>query len=259
MNRILIALLILLPFAAVKAQPVSHAMLKLRLSDGAPLSVNIDGQFISRNTSILRLDGISAGRHKVEVYRDRPKNRKPKRIFTGTINLEPGTVYIGLVDLNSQRLRMKTRAYDPVRDGGGGAAAPGASASDPDMAGAAAGNGFGSFPEGRDNKPAPPDFSATAVPAGIIPAARLTTLEKQVMAKPTEGERLAILKTNLANDKVSVAQVDKLFSWLSFESSRLELLDWIKSRVADPANLSMLEYRFSLDENRAAFRKRIGK
>lgn len=255
MKQLLLSFLIVSASAGAGAQQSPYAMLKLRLSDGAPLSVNIDGQFIDRNTSILRLDGIEPGQHKIEVYRNRANNRKPKRIFTGTIPLDGGTVYIGLVDLYSQRLRMKTRPYDPRRDGAGGTAA-----ADSDMpATGAAGDGFGSFPKGKDAESARPDFSRNAVPAGIIAPARMTTLEKQVMAKQTESDRLDVLKKNLMSARVSVAQLDKMMGWLNFESSRLELSDWMRSRVADRANMPQLTYRFSLEENQTAFRKQLEK
>ncbi len=241
----------------LQAQQVSRSMLKLRLSDGAPLSVTINGQFIDRNTSILRLDGLEAGQHKVEVYKNRPNKRRPKRIFTGTIRLEPGTVYVGLVDIGSQRLRIKTRPYDPARDGIEASQPAPAASGVTGSATAEGGDGFGAFPSGRDAAPAKPDFAANPVPAGILPATRIATLEKQVMAKTTDGDRLTVLKANLMNAKLSVAQLDGILGWLSFESTRLEFTDWVRSRTADPANLPQLEYRFALDENKEAFRKQL--
>lgn len=251
MKKLVAVLALSLLASAGHAQQVSHVMFKLRLSDGSPLSVNVDGQYINRNTSILRLDGLEAGQHKVEVYRNRDNNRRPKRIFTGTISLDPGMVYVGLVDLGTQRLRMKTRPYDPARDGQGAAGAP------PSAGGTDRTDGFGSYPDGRDAPPNAPDFSGEPVPAGIINPGRLADLEKQVMQKKTDGERMTALKSQLVNARLSVAQLDKVLYWLSFESSRLEFVDWVRSRVADPEHLEKLEYRFSLDENRTAFRKLI--
>jgi hypothetical protein len=256
MKRLLLLVFIFSGLDAA-AQQVSHALLKLRLSDGAPLSVNIDGQFINRNTSILKLDGIEPGQHKIEVYKNRKNDRRPKRIFTATIPLEAGTVYIGLVDLYTQRLRMKTRAYDPSRDGASaiaGSSDPQTALAADDTAGA---DGYGSFPNGRNNATGKPDFSKNAVPKGILPETRMTILAKQVTAKKTDGERLTVLKQNLMNAKVSVAQLDQMLEWLSFESTRLELTDWISSRTADPEHLDQLDYRFSLEDNKAAFRKQL--
>ncbi len=254
MKQLLIFFLMAGMGVPARAQQGAHSMLKLRLSDGAPLSVNINGQFINRNTSILRLDGLEAGQHKVEVYRNRANNRRPKRIFTGTISLDPGMVYVGLVDIGTQRLRIKTRPYDASRDGEG-VRTGNQDAASPD----AVGEGYGSFPQGRDAEVSKaPDFRANPEPPGVVPATRLAALEKQVMIRKTDGERVSVLKSNLVNARVSVAQLNTILGWLSFESSRLELTDWVRSRTADPENLGQLEYRFSLEANKAAFRKQLG-
>src|SRR6478752_6361913 len=115
MKKLLLSALIpvVLPFIAL-AQTGNRSVLKVRLSDRTPLSVNIDGRHFEGNGSVLTVANIPAGPHRVEVFSEAGFGFRPHRVFTGTIRIAPRTVNTAIVDLYNRGIRLRTRPADEV-------------------------------------------------------------------------------------------------------------------------------------------------
>lgn len=246
-------------------------MLRLRLSDRSPIAVNIDGRFIERQTNTLTLDGLEPGLHRLEVYSIYGYRRRPVRIYTGTIRLQPGTWNTGWVDVRNRILRMKTRPmqvregperseredlnYERDRDEGaeesyrddmyerGNDRAPDIQDEEAEER-----PGYGSFPRGRGNVSEPQrgaELTATA----------MERLRGNVSGKVTDTEKLKLLKSELDEKSLRTAQLRVMLGWLTFESSRLDLAKWAHGRVSDPDRYRQLEDVFTGREAREEFRR----
>ncbi len=279
MKRIFFLLLAVAAAASAIAQPFDHSILKLRLSDRAPIAVSIDGRYINRETQSLTLDGLRPGRHRLEVYRLSGSRLRPVRVYTGHIRFEAGTVNIGLVDVEERRLRLRTRpmsdeddpAYAdrpgyhrdfPERSGDNGnarrpeeRARSGEGSADnevyghEDGDGAAGREGYGSFPHGRGNK--------QPASGNLLSSAQMTELRRQVEDEVADTQKDRILRSKLQTRDISAAQALEMMRWLAFESTRLDFAIWAFDRAADPENFGALEREFLSSESKTAFRKAI--
>lgn len=262
MKRFLRLTLVLLSTSILaSAQDARIATLRLRLSNGGTIAVNLDGQYIFRNTNSLTLDGIRPGWHRIEVYRDFGEGYRPRRIYTGTIRLRRGTFNDGLVDIRMRTLQLRTeaanapetgagdggsqQAYDPPRNNPGpDDVYPGSAPNEKER------EGYGSFPHGRSG-------GEQRYQRSSFSDQDMDDLHTRVDARITDGDKEKLLKNAVGQRSVNTAQVRQMLGWLTFESTRLEFAEWAYARVSDPGNYWKLEDVFSFDSSKEEFSKAI--
>lgn len=292
MKKIFSLLLAFMATAAAMAQGTDRSILKLRLSDRSPLSVNIDGRYIDRQTTSLTLDGLRPGRHRVEVYSTDGYRPRRVRIYTGTLRLEPGTVNIAMVDVYRRMLRMRTRLLDErsdgayadkgndrgrkddrseYRDGDYEESRDDQSRNDRsgDYSDDVYGNndslssrnnnnerdnkeGYGSFPRGRGSSRS--DGYNTA---NILTQRDMDDLHTRISKLITDSDKESLMKSVLDNRSVYTDQVRTMLAWLSFESTRLDFAKWAYSHAADRQHYWKLEDVFTFSASKEEFNKAI--
>lgn len=276
MKRLFPLTLIFLMFGfSAFAQSSNRAMLKLRLSDRSLISVSLDGRFINQETTQLTLDGIRPGLHRLEVYSEGTR-RRPVRIYTGTLRLQPGTVNIGIVDVYNRGMRLRTRPADEGdfaqnnnsdrrpsdydrndRDDFSDNGYDGNSKDDvyngghrnssDDNRDRASGHieGQGSFPHGRGNS----GYERTS----NFTQRDMDDLRSRVSARITDSDKEELMKGALQGRRFSTDQVRAMLSWLSFESTRLDFAKWALPSVTDRDNYWKLEDAFDFSSSKKEF------
>lgn len=277
---LLLSLSLMLLAGRLSAQNADRIMLKLRLSDNAPLSVFLDGRHINKGTASLTLDGLRPGFHRIEVYNE--GTRRPIRVFTGNIRLRRGMAYYGIVDVYNHGLRLSKRPVDdryaynndgrgnsdyreerredyPDRDnpdyngnrGGNRNGADDEVYNDRNSNAPAGSDGFGSFPRGRNGGP------ATAPVGNSFSSQDMSDLQSRVAARITDSDKKGLMQTSIEGRTVSTEQVRRMMGWLSFDDTKLELAKWAYDYTADKQNYWKLEDAFSFSATKEAFNKSI--
>jgi hypothetical protein len=275
-QKIALLLFSLFATAGAFAQGRNYTVLKLRLSDQSPLSVNLDGRFIDRGTTSLTLDGIRPGWHRIEVYSEVNYRRRPVRVYTGTLRLQASTVNIGVVDVYNRGLRLRTRpAYD--HDGYDDRFDEGSHQQDNDASDSGSWNneygredgrsrnddvydndrnnarngedGYGSFPHGRSNN--------TASQNNRFSDRDMEDLLSRVAGRITDSDKEQLMKTALEDRTVYTGQVRRMLSALSFDDTKLDFAKWAYSHAEDRQDYWKLEDAFSFSSTKDAFNRAI--
>ncbi len=259
-----------------------RTVLKLRMSDNSIISVNLDGRFIDRQTTQLTLDGLRPGLHRLEVYADAGYRRRPVRVYTGTLRLAPATINIGTVDVYNRGLRLRTRPmdergyadgrdydndnrdrdyrndnpqagnnrneyeYDDRRNNSGG----GDDVYGNGNTSSNAGEGYGSFPHGRNGSSSAGSYSALSI-------RDMDDLRSRVASRMTDSDKEQLMKSVLQSRAASTEQIRQMLGWLSFDATRLDFAKWAYSHASDPRNYWKLEDGFSFDSSKEEFSKSI--
>lgn len=275
-RRFSLLMLCLVMAVTAFAQSRRYAMLKLRLSDQSPISVYLDGRFIDRGTNSLTLDGIRPGFHRLEVYSEAGYRRRPVRIYTGNIRLQPATVNIGVVDVYNRALRLRTRPmegreYSEDRDDRGdrrreypkdnrddfdgqgqdyGKDRDDIYGNGSDNAdGTDSGEGYGSFPHGRGN--------ASSYDGNGFTERDMDDLHSRVAGRITDSDKEQLMKSALDGRTVYTDQVRQMLGWLSFDDTKLDFAKWAYKLAGDKQNYWKLEDAFSFESSKEEFSKAI--
>lgn len=280
MKRFLSLILVVLTTASASlAQGRNLSMLRLRLSDQSIISVNLDGRFISRGTTLLTLDGIRPGLHRVEVYSEVGWRRRPIRMYTGTLRLQPGTLNTGVVDVYNRGLRLRTRPLDDQdyaddnsgdnkeqhqypKSNNGNYESEGRrdddKGSDDVYNNGDRGNadndrgneGYGSFPRGRSD-------DVAAASEGSFSQGDMDDLRGRVASRITDSDKEKLMKTAVDGRTIASIQVREMLGWLSFDDTKLDFAKWAYSSVSDRQNYWKLEDAFSFSATKDDFNKSI--
>ena len=255
MKRLFFALLLMFVGSVAFAIDQNYSLLKLSLSDHSTIAVSLDGRYINQRTMSLTLDGIEPGTHRVTVYRVN-WGWPPRRIFTGTLNIEPNTENYGVVDVRRRMLSLKTiHLNNPYQE-----PAPLPKDDQPaignndqrnDNQGNASDNsgiqpGFGSFPKGR------PGVTQSTRELQVLSPSDMNDLQTRVEKLKTDTDKESLMKTVLEKRGVNTTQVRAMLSWFTFESTRLDFAKWAYSHTSDRQNYwkltDVFEYSSSKDE-----------
>lgn len=89
---------------------------------------------------------------------------------------------------------------------------------------------------------------------------KIDKLKKKANGKPTDTEKLKVLKNALKNEKYNTNQVAEIMDWLIFESSRVELAKTSYGNVVDKDNYyNTLSGKFNYKDSQDELAKFINK
>ena len=118
MKRVLFICALLLGSSQLFAQASPAALLRVRLNNGAPIMVTVDGRHFDQRGSVITIGGLPPGRHRIAVYKMGGHrgygNGRPRLIYEGAVRTEPGTFTTCLVD--AWRNDMAVRVHDMDRE-----------------------------------------------------------------------------------------------------------------------------------------------
>lgn len=246
MKRIWVLVLALLLAAPVLAQQKSNrSTLRIRLSDGGPLLVTINGRDFNKIGRSITIADIPRKRQYLQVYRYRPyadgKGGKAELVFSGTIKVQKGSVYDCIVEPGSRKFRMKEVAslqplgenppFNPRRDQ--------------------------PLQQENDQTTANNDYTNDDVnlelPPDRTPSTRLAPLKAAMDKVDADSKKLAEARKFIATNEVTSDEVKDIAGWIFFDDNRLPFVKAAYAKVTDKENFASVGDVFTLPESKKEF------
>lgn len=234
-RRMVILLLIVLTSISTQAQYREKSVLEIRLNDHSPLVVSIDGRNYNKHGSNITIGNLPEGWHTLRVYKYMEYKQgggRAKLLYTGRVRIDGGTVTRCIVDIQSQRMRIKTMdVVDAYVD-------------------------YEAQQEKTDidqNQNNADNYQNK----NLLTRQDMADLKKNVEGTATDIDRVKLLKSVLEKKNYYSNQVREMLGWLAFESSKLEVAKWAYDRVLDKQDYWKLEDVFSFSSSKDEFNKYI--
>lgn len=205
------------------AQKNNRTTLRIRLSDGYPLTVAVNGRYFEKIGKTLTIGDLPKKRHNIKVYRYRAyqdgKGGKAELVYSGRIKVDPGSTYDCIMDVGTRKFRMKEVA----------------SLAEPATV--------------EDNTAG--NISLPPVP--VTRNSSLATLKQKMDAADEDAGKLKLANGYVSGNSVSVADIKDIASWLFFDDTRLEFVKSSYSKVTDKDAYPSLGDIFTLESSRTEF------
>lgn len=218
-------LLLLLLTSQLFAQKNNRTTLRIRLSDGYPLTVAVNGRHFEKVGKTLTIGDLPKKRHNIKVYRYRAyqdgKGGKAELVYSGRIKVDPGGTYDCIVDVGTRQFRMREVA----------------SLAEP--ATAVVSNSTG-------------DIELPPVP-GEERNPSLKALKQKMDAQDEDAAKLKLANGYVSGSRISVADIRDIASWFFFDDTRLGFVKSSYAKVTDKQAYSSLGDVFTLESSRLEF------
>lgn len=246
MKRILVlALALLLSIPAIYAQKSNRSVMRIRLSDGSPMLVTINGRDFKKIGRSITIGDIPRKRQYIQVYRYRAyadgKGGKAELAYSGNIKIQKGSTYDCIVDVGTRKFRMKEVASLQTL---------------PQMP--AFDRNRSRTLEDNDNTEAQPqetvsDDVVMDMPPDHTVSARLQSLKNAMDKVEADSKKLTEAKKFINSNSVTSEEVKAIAGWIFFDDNRLLFVKAAYAKVSDKNNFATVGDVFTLDESQKAF------
>lgn len=237
------ALALLLSVPALYAQKSNRSVMRIRLSNGGPLLVTINGRDFKKVGRSITIGDIPRKRQYIQVYRYRAyadgAGGKAELVYSGNVKIQKGGTYDCVVDLNTRKFRLKeVSTLQPLPQ----------------------------LPPPDKRRMQPLDESANGqtqdntneevvldMPPDRTVSARLQPLKNAMDKVEADSKKLAEAKKFITNNSVTSAEVKAIAEWIFFDDNRLLFVKAAYARVSDKANFNSVGEVFTLEDSRKAF------
>lgn len=228
MNKVLYTLAFLFTcFTTAFAGSRERSIVTITLSDNAPLVVSVNGRNYNKHGRSITISDLPKGRHDLKVYEYleyRKGGGRAKLLYSGRVKIAAGTINYCEVDIQTGELRVKTAELAAI-----------STTTAPARTAAATGNKV--WQQG-----------------GKLSEQEMDDLQIQVAEKPTDIEKLKLVKSALDKKTFDTKQVRFMAGWFTFEDSKLDFIEWAYSRTTDKTEYAKLEDIFTIERNKDDFR-----
>jgi hypothetical protein len=244
MKRILVlALALLLSIPAIYAQKSNRSTMRIRLSDGSPMLVTINGRDFKKIGRSITIGDIPRKRQYIQVYKYRAyadgQGGKAELAYSGNIKIQKGSTYDCIVDLGTRKFRMKEVAsLQPL---------PQMPAFDRNRSRTLEDN-----TEVQPRENANDDVVMDMPPDHTVPA-RLQSLKNTMDRVEADSKKLAEAKKFINSNSVTSEEVKTIAGWIFFDDNRLLFVKAAYQRVSDKNNFATVGDVFTLEESQKAF------
>ncbi|KAA5537392.1 DUF4476 domain-containing protein [Taibaiella lutea] len=225
----------------------ARSTIRIRLSDGSPLMVSINGRDFKKIGRTVTIGDIPGKRQYLQVYRYRMyadgKGGKAELAYSGNIKIEKGGTYDCIVDLRTQKLRMKEVAsLQPIAN-----TPPfNPNLSQPlDQTENQTDNQVQN--ENTDND-TPLELPVTQE---VNPG--LSSLKKSMESVDADSKKLAIALAYTNKNTFNSQDVSNIASWIFFDDNRLKFVKQAYAKVSDKSNFAIVANVFTLDDSKKDF------
>lgn len=229
----LLAFLLFMTVAVLSFAQQRGTAIQFRLSTGEPLTLIINDRQYGKVGKTLTVVDLPGKRHYVRLYRYRAyadgRGGRAELVFSGRIKVEPGRTYEAVLELPRRRLRM--RAIDAL---------PRSGTLQPPVY-----VNIDTLPQVED------------LPVASVLSPALEALQRQMVAKESDADKLKVAKEFIKNNTLSAADLQHVASWVMFDENKLSLLQFAYPYVQDKAAYHKLSDVFTLEDSRQAFLKFI--
>lgn len=216
----------------------NRSTLRLRLSDGSLLKVAINNREFKKISSSLIIGDVPGKRPHIKVYRFRPyadgRGGKAEIVYSGTIKIQKGGSYDGIIDLNNRRLLLKeVNSLENIPE-----SAP--------------------FKIGNDKTLSEPAGSDESSEINSDLSPELMTIKKAMDQEVSDHEKLNTVERYIGSS-ILTHDVAHISSWFFFDETKIKFIKMIYPKVADRENLSSLESIFTSEVSKNEFRNFLKK
>lgn len=231
MKKILVlALSLFLCFNVAVAQRSDRSTMRIRLSDGTPLLLTINGRDFKKTGRSITIGDIPRKRQDFQVYRFRPyadgRGGKAELVFSGRVKIQKGSTYDCVVDVRERKFMMKEVSSLPPLD------------NRPPF-NARRDQPIGNDAEAYASSGAPADNNTDiAMPPSHEVSGRLQALKTAMDRVEADSKKLAEAKKFVDQNGVTSAEVSDIAGWLFFDDTKLTFVKQAYSKVSDKANFA---------------------
>ena len=233
MKNFFAPILVILSFSAVAQRP--RGELRVRMTDGNPISVVINGRDYERRASSITIGDLPRGKHRIQVYAMRGKRlQNPELVYSGRVRVEESAVTYVSVDPTRHAARVQTRAVGDIVP-------------------------WGNASDDANDRSRPYDDNGANATSGRstrnsnmpwLTDADLEDLRRRATERTTDGSKLELIRNVIAGRRYSTAQVRAMAGMLTFESTKLDLAKQAYEGVSDPKDYWKLEDIFTFDASK---------
>jgi hypothetical protein len=230
MKKILfLALSFFLFLNAATAQRSDRSTMRIRLSDGTPLLLTINGRDFKKTGRSITIGDIPRKRQNFQIYRFRPyadgRGGKAELVYSGTVKISKGATYDCVVDVRERKFMMKEVSglapidrppFNPRRD-------------------QPISNNKG---DGDNEQYTATENTDIAMPPSHEVSNRLQPLKTAMDRVDADSKKLAEAKKFVSQNSVIAAEVKSIAGWLFFDDTRLVFVKQAYPKVSDKENFN---------------------
>jgi Domain of unknown function (DUF4476) len=245
------AIVLVMVAAATGAQ--AQSKLKVFLTEKTPITIEVDGRHFDKTGTSITVGDLPPGKHYLRVFEmQRSRFGRPQEevIYEGHVKTHPGNITlfeldapsgnINVYDENLETYSSSPTIINPEENGQG--ARPYRGIPQPRYH-----NDGGDQQAQPETGMQPANNVQNTPPAAesTVTDARMAELKSKIAENGTDSKKLNDLKAALANDKLTTNQVSVMMDWLSFESSKVDFVEWAFPKTIDQQNFGSIELKFS--------------
>lgn len=225
----------------------ARSTIRIRLSDGSPLLVNINGRDFQKVGRSVTIGDIPGKRQYLQVYKYRMyadgKGGKAELAYSGNIKIEKGGTYDCIVDLGTKKLRMmEVASLQPI------ATQPRFNPNLSQPLNQAQQNNGAVTTDEVENQEAP-----MALPATQEINPKLLPLKKSMDGVDADSKKLALAVSYISNNSYNAQDVSNIATWIFFDDNRMKFVKQAYPKVSDKNNYPGVSGVFTLDDSKKEF------
>jgi len=250
-NLLYLLILILSSNKSVVAQSLRN-ILSVRLSDNSPISISIDNRYYDREQSEIIVRNFPSGRHTLRVYRWSNRVARNYQIYSGEIFLKSGVICQMIIDRRKRIPMVKYTSLDNQQfDNKNAIDEKMAWKKDADV------NWNRKFDKNLDEEESSYESNnfknVTTANNNQFSAKDMSDLQKNIQQLSTDTEKFKLIKNAIGNSNVETEQLAEMLTWLSFESTKMDVVKWFYNSVIDSKNYWKLEASFTMESSKSEF------
>lgn len=248
MKRLLLFMLLaVISIAQVSAQ-ARRSIIRVRLSDDSRLAVSLNDRYYDKQGRSITIGDLPAGRHFIKIYRYTPytngRGGKARVIYSGGIRISAGTITDMEYDVRNNQLYTQVEfiddTYDDRRD-----------------------DRWDDRRDDRwddrrdDRRDDRDDVYDRHRNSRSWTQQDMNDLKRRVDERIGDSDKQKLIQNVLQDRRYTTEQMRSILSWLSFESTKLEVAKWGYDNVIDKRDYWKLESEFSFNSSKDEFNNYI--
>ncbi len=197
----------------------AQSLLKVLTTDGRRINVMLDGRYFNKTGTSVTIGDLPRGKHRIKIFNATPGRRGrlyEEVIDEGKVRTEDGMVTLLTLDPDADKVDMQEQDINTYL-----AAHPIPKPSNQQNNNYT--NGNSRYPGQSMQQP----LQAT------LTTSKIDQLKTDVAGKNTDTEKMNIAKDELKSETFTTQQVGTMMDLFSFESSKLDFVEWAYDKTLD--------------------------
>ncbi len=249
----LLVLLLSLSWVSFGQKPKS--IVRFSLSSQELLTVTLNERDFQRVGTSLVFNDLPKKRHSVRIYKFRPysdgQGGKAELLYSGNIKIEPGKTYDAVLDVRTNKLRVKqVRTLETLPTYKG--VAPGTPSRLPNNQYKDEAISIENASTGLQQSEANTVFELPKN-HNVQLSDKLVALQKKMNTTLKDTDKLKMAQQYLQQNSLSVQEAGSIVSWINFDDNKLEFLKAVSQKLKGQADLEGLADYLTLKESKQRY------